>query len=177
MPRTGSDTADRIRAIATELFARQGFDRTSLQQIADRVGMTKAALYYHFSSKEDLIRSITQPLLDDGAEMLERVQASPLTPAELFGELFDITYAHRGILGALVRDLSALSEADLEGEVIAWRWRVQRRLVGEDAPLDQQVRAVLAIGGLQDCVVMFPDADAAELRTAAVDAACAALRR
>ena len=40
--------------------------RPTLQDIADLLGITKPALYYHFRSREDLVRSILQPLIDEG---------------------------------------------------------------------------------------------------------------
>src|SRR5208283_2368424 len=54
------DTRARIRHVALELFAEQGYERTSLREIAERLGVTKAALYYHFKSKEDIVRSFTE---------------------------------------------------------------------------------------------------------------------
>ena len=47
------DTRARIQQIALELFAEHGYERTSLREIAERLGVTKAALYYHFKSKEE----------------------------------------------------------------------------------------------------------------------------
>src|ERR1044071_5833380 len=54
------DTRTRIQAVALELFAEHGYDATSLREIAERLGVTKAALYYHFKSKEDIVRSFTE---------------------------------------------------------------------------------------------------------------------
>ena len=50
---------------------RQGVQRTSLQDIADKLGITKPALYYHFPSREDLVRSILVPLIDEGEQFVE----------------------------------------------------------------------------------------------------------
>ena len=52
---TQPSTRDRILAIALELFSEQGYDKTSLRDIAERLGTTKAALYYHFARKEDIL--------------------------------------------------------------------------------------------------------------------------
>src|ERR1700734_3813199 len=53
------DTRARIQQVALEMFAEQGYERTSLREIAERLGVTKAALYYHFKSKEDIVHSFT----------------------------------------------------------------------------------------------------------------------
>ncbi|HTU08983.1 MAG TPA: helix-turn-helix domain-containing protein, partial [Trebonia sp.] len=58
------DTRARIQQIALELFAEHGYERTSLREIAERLGVTKAALYYHFKSKEDIVRSFTEDYFD-----------------------------------------------------------------------------------------------------------------
>ena len=49
-----NDTRERILDAALDLFIEQGYDKTSLREIAERVGVTKAALYYHFESKEEI---------------------------------------------------------------------------------------------------------------------------
>src|ERR1700730_12241045 len=61
MQDTGSaprrDTRAQVQQVALELFAEQGYEKTSLREIAERLGVTKAALYYHFKSKEDIVHS------------------------------------------------------------------------------------------------------------------------
>jgi AcrR family transcriptional regulator len=53
-----SDTRQRIQDVALELFASQGYEKTSLREIAERLQVTKAALYYHFKTKEDILVSL-----------------------------------------------------------------------------------------------------------------------
>jgi AcrR family transcriptional regulator len=53
------DTRGRIQAVALDLFTEQGYDATSLREIAERLGVTKAALYYHFKSKEEIVDSFS----------------------------------------------------------------------------------------------------------------------
>jgi|GEM_PF-1105855 AcrR family transcriptional regulator len=55
-------TRERILEAALDLFLDQGFDKTSLREIAERVGVTKAALYYHFESKDDLLFALHLPV-------------------------------------------------------------------------------------------------------------------
>lgn len=49
-----------IIQVATELFARTGYEGTSLRDVADQCGMTKAALYYHFTDKDALLRAVVE---------------------------------------------------------------------------------------------------------------------
>lgn len=61
-PRT--DTRQRTLEVAAHLFATRGFAGTSIKDISDELGVTKAALYYHFASKEEILQEIVrQPLL------------------------------------------------------------------------------------------------------------------
>jgi AcrR family transcriptional regulator len=68
---TQTDTRTRIQALALELFTEHGYEATSLREIAERLGVTKAALYYHFKTKEEIVSS----LVEDRARMVEDVIA------------------------------------------------------------------------------------------------------
>ncbi|MEU3751219.1 TetR/AcrR family transcriptional regulator [Streptomyces olivoreticuli] len=48
----------RLLAAATRLFADQGYDRTSVQEIVEAAGVTKGALYHYFGSKDDLLHEV-----------------------------------------------------------------------------------------------------------------------
>ena len=51
-------TRARARGTALELFSRDGYDAVSMRQIAEELGVTKAALYHHFTSKEEIAREL-----------------------------------------------------------------------------------------------------------------------
>src|SRR5579863_9163351 len=76
-----SATRTRILDVALELFSEHGFDGTTLQQIADRLGVTKAALYYHFRSKDDLLRALIAPAIADLDALLDADEQEADTPA------------------------------------------------------------------------------------------------
>src|SRR5215813_4013950 len=76
------DTRTRIQAIALELFTEQGYDATSLREIAERLGVTKAALYYHFKSKEEIVESMMADHLVRLEELLTQYESQPMTRLE-----------------------------------------------------------------------------------------------
>ena len=69
--RETSDTRGRIQEIALKLFTEKGYEATSLREIAEALGVTKAALYYHFKTKDDIVAS----LAEDRRASIERLIA------------------------------------------------------------------------------------------------------
>ena len=84
-PRRERLTQKAIVAAAADLFARDGFGATSLDDIAARLGATKGALYYHIKNKEDILRHIYLSVLAASEEPLAAIAAAPLPPAEKLG--------------------------------------------------------------------------------------------
>ncbi len=68
--RDQSGTRARIQTVALELFTEQGYEATSLREIAERLGVTKAALYYHFKTKEDIIASVVEDRIEAMDELI-----------------------------------------------------------------------------------------------------------
>ncbi len=64
---------DRVLEIAVQLFNEQGYDATSVADLAQRLGLTKSALYHHFASKEELL----SVALDQALSSLEAVLDDP----------------------------------------------------------------------------------------------------
>jgi AcrR family transcriptional regulator len=171
-----TDTRQRIQDVARELFRTHGVTQVSLQQIAAELGITKPALYYHFASREELVRSIIEPLLTGIDGYLDELgTVADSDPRAVLEGFFDFHLQHRELLELTVREITTLSDLGLVDAVFAWRARVGDLLVGPTAALADQVRATVALGGLADCVIVFAHVPDAELRAVAVDAACATL--
>lgn len=156
-------TRDRILRAARELFADQGYARTSIRQVADRAGANSALIYYYFGNKADLFEASMGEPSHQLRAMLERALAAP-PPASHRLELFLREYVPFALtqipLTALV--FRSLSSGDPE---LAERMRAQlepnaallRRIIqqgveqGEFRPLD----AHLAVGSLLGMVLFF----------------------
>ncbi|MFG1705998.1 TetR/AcrR family transcriptional regulator [Nonomuraea sp. M3C6] len=168
-----SDTKSRIQAVARELFVEQGVRNTSLRQIADRLGITKPALYYHFASRDDLVRSIVQPLVED----MERFAATrePGDPLRLLDDYFELIWRHREVIVMMVRELHTLDVLDLGARMFDWRRQVITLLLGPELTRAQHIRATVALGGMSDCAVEYAGLPIDEVKPTAVEAAAAAL--
>lgn len=75
-------TQQAIVDVAAEMFARKGFGATSLDDIAEALGATKGALYYHIKNKEEILRIIYIMVLDASEEPLRQIVEATLLPTE-----------------------------------------------------------------------------------------------
>lgn len=145
-----SDTRDRIQDVALHLFSEQGYDKASLREIAERLGVTKAALYYHFRTKEDILTSVVDEVAAALDEMIDWARDRPATAqtrqeivrrlAQLIkeGRVYHIMRFFNENQSAL-RDLSA-------GEEIAERIRAIWALLNvSGGDLVTQLRSRLAV--------------------------------
>jgi AcrR family transcriptional regulator len=90
-------TRERILDAALTLFAERGYEATSMREIAEQLGITKAALYYHFDSKADIVRALLVDIEDQVGGLVQWAKAQPFTPdlrCEVLGRWSDIMQAH-----------------------------------------------------------------------------------
>lgn len=74
----GTSRRDEILKKATEIFERQGVNRTSFEDIARAVGITREAIYYYFKSRMEILLEVLLPQSEELLEGLERVIGSGL---------------------------------------------------------------------------------------------------
>ena len=90
-------TRAKIQEIALELFAEQGYEKTSLREIAERLGVTKAALYYHFRTKEDIVAQPVRRLpARQVDEIIDWAQAQPMDDERPQGGRAPLLGCHHG---------------------------------------------------------------------------------
>ncbi|MGA3353497.1 MAG: helix-turn-helix domain-containing protein [Acidimicrobiales bacterium] len=111
-------TRERILDIAMELFTGQGYEKTSLRQIAERLGFSKAAIYYHFSSKDEILLALHMRLHEFGRGALSTVEFGELGPdgwLKLLDGLVEQILRHRSLFVLHERNRAALEELHRHG--------------------------------------------------------------
>lgn len=74
-----TNTRRLIQDAALDLFVERGYERTSLREISDKLGLTKAALYYHFPTKEAILVSLFEDLSRPLDELIAWARSQPRT--------------------------------------------------------------------------------------------------
>ena len=146
------DTRSRAQKVALELFAEQGYEKTSLREIAERLGVTKAALYYHFKSKEDIVHSFTDDYFAEIDDLLDWAKDQPRTEEtnrEILDRYVGIVLAGSEVFRFLEQNRAAVQGMEAGKERFTrFRGRLDTLvdlLAGPDAPLRDRVRASAAL--------------------------------
>jgi AcrR family transcriptional regulator len=167
------DTRQRILDVALDLFVEQGYEKTSLREIAERVGVTKAALYYHFQSKEDIVTTLHMPVHDLLHAAMARLGDTAGTASWLafLDWLIDQLAAHSRLFLMYQRNAQAMGEMhrkDHGGPEVEPEQLFLARLGDPALSVDERVRmagslAVVVSGAALAMQPGSPVADPAEL--------------
>ena len=112
-PKTSSapDTRQRLIDIAVRLFTRHSFAGTSLQMIADELGVTKAAVYHHFHTREELLTAVVEPLLGQMRTIVDAAEAQRTTHARadhMLTGYVALAVGNRALIAVLAADPSVI---------------------------------------------------------------------
>jgi AcrR family transcriptional regulator len=180
------DTRETIRAVALELFSNKGFEQTSLREIAERVGLTKASLYYHYSSKQALLLAVVDPVIAGWRTIVDdtaRLERTPDTVRHVVDRCLEVFIGNRSVTGIFQRDAAGVAVVlgtlwddmvDLGKRLVAW-------LAGPSPTAEHRLRAIAAMEvlGAVLSAATYQDVDGFtedELRTVLSQAAMDVLR-
>lgn len=159
-----ADTRERVLDVALDLFIEQGFDGTSMREIAERVGVTKAALYYHFQSKDDILMALHLRLHALGRDALARFGEGPITLTlwgEFLDEVVDQILAQRRIFLLHERNQAVfekLHREDHDAEHEDFRDRLRLLLTDSSLSLRDRVRMSASFGAVSSSLFFPVDA-------------------
>jgi AcrR family transcriptional regulator len=148
------DTRERILDIALDLFTTQGYETTSLREIAEQLGFSKAAIYYHFKSKDDILIALHMRLHALGGDTLRNMDPATMTLdmwAGLIYLMIDQLLANRKLFTLHERNRAALeklhSEAhDEEHNDLEALFR--SALDNKSVPVEERLRVSCAFGAV-----------------------------
>lgn len=161
---SGLTTRDRILEIAEELFTTQGYDSTSLREIAERLGFSKAAIYYHFASKEDILWALHQQLHDLGKETMDSLDLDHMTVEDwstVLNRLIAVMMEHRQLFVLHDRNRNAFERLHREGheeDHNDLEALIRSALKSPEVPLKDRVRMACALGAALFGLVVSADA-------------------
>jgi AcrR family transcriptional regulator len=176
----GASTRERILDVALDLFTDQGFDGTSMREIAERLDISKPAIYYHFASKEDILMALHMRLHELGKAGLAHLTSQTVTLQAwggLLSDLLDQMVAQRKIFLMHERNQAALEKLhrkdhDQAHDDIEQRFR--QALADPSLSLRDRVRMACSLGAVFGGIFMagnaFDDVSSAELGSLVRDA-------
>ena len=146
--RRRGNTRQRIQDVALELFAEQGYEKTSLREIAEHLDVTKAALYYHFKTKEEILVGIFEDLsrpIEDLIEWGRKQPHSLETKQEIIRRYSEALAGAAPLFRFMQENQATIRELSI-GEMFKTRMLGLRDiLMDPDADLVDQVRCVSAL--------------------------------
>jgi AcrR family transcriptional regulator len=160
----GASTRERILDVALDLFTDQGFDGTSMREIAERLNITKPAIYYHFASKDEILMALHMRLHEFGKAALARLAGQTVTLqiwGSLLNELLDQMLAQRKIFLMHERNQAALEKLhskDHDDEHDDIQQRLQQALADPSLSLRDRVRMACSLGAVFGGLFMAGDA-------------------
>ena len=150
-PRTAAQV--RIITAALDLFAEHGVNGTSLQMIADAIGVTKAAIYHQFKTKEEIVLAAVEVELAKLETALDAADAEDDLPRArelVLTQVIDLAVERRSMVSAVQHDPVIVRVLARHEPFRRLMDRLFIVLTGGDADADARVRAAMvsaAIGG------------------------------
>ncbi|KUO17353.1 TetR/AcrR family transcriptional regulator [Streptomyces dysideae] len=174
--RRRGNTRQRIQDVALELFAEQGYEKTSLREIAERLDVTKAALYYHFKTKEEILVGLFEDLTKPIEDLIEwgRQQPHTLETKQEIVRRYSQALSDAAPLFRFMQENQATVRELSIGEMFKSRMLGMRDIIIDpDADLTDQVRCISALFTMHAGMFVMQDieADPEEKRRAILEVA------
>ena len=141
-------TASDVRTAALEEFASAGYNGTSIQAVADRAGVSKASVLYHYNSKESLLDAVLSPAIDEIGELLPRTRdlaGDADQRAEFLSDFVALLMRHRRAAQIFITQSGALVDVPVVGR--AQQLIQQIAAARPQQSVDDQARFAVALGG------------------------------
>jgi AcrR family transcriptional regulator len=171
-PPGAADTRQRLIDVAVDLFTRHSFAGTSLQMIADEMGFTKAAIYYHFRTREELLAAVVEPIFSQLSVVIVEAEAQRSAGARadhMLRGYAELAVANRALVSVLACDPSVITLLREQPDWSALITRQLALLAGDEQDPGALIKATVALAGISSAVGPAWTTRAREGRAATVD--------
>jgi AcrR family transcriptional regulator len=144
-------TRARLLDSALTLFAIHSFAGTSLQMIADHVGITKAAVYHHFKTRDEILASVIEPAGRELRAAIDTAQARRTSTARaetMLTGFVEVTIRHRPLIALICTDAGVTHNVGSREDVMVLINRLLELLTAHQSPPESEVNATLAVNGI-----------------------------
>ncbi len=151
-----SPAQGRIINAALDLFAEHGVGGTSLQMIADAIGVTKAAVYHQYRTKDAIVLAAAEAELETLQAVIDKAETEPSRKRArdaLVSGIVDLAVDRRRTIGTVVNDpviIGFFAEHDTFREVMH---RLRRLLIGDDSGPETRVRTAMLLAAISGTVI------------------------
>ena len=168
----------RIARLALTRFRVDGFVGTSIADLAGALGVSKAAIYYHYRSKDTLLHRLVDPLLDAIDACIGDHTTPARTPRQLLGAYLAVLLAHREVVPLVATDVAVLNHPTIGPRLRAQNQQLQSLLTAPDTSALARLRAEAALGAIWRPLIAEPPLDLTDPahQHTLVDAAVATLQ-
>ena len=152
----------RIAHLALDRFRVGGFVGTSIADLAGALGVSKAAIYYHYRSKDALLHRLIDPLLDaiDTCIQDHTTPAnSARTSRQLLGAYLTVLIAHRDVVPLIATDVAVLNHPTIGPRLRAQNQQLRTLLAGPDVSVSARLHAEAALGAIWRPLIAQPPLD------------------
>jgi AcrR family transcriptional regulator len=143
----------RIAHLALARFRVGGFVGTSIADLAGALGVSKAAIYYHYRSKDALLHRLVDPLLE-AIDACIQDHTSPAAPAQtrsargLLGAYLAVLLAHQQVVPLIATDVAVLNHPSIGPRLRAQNQQLRTLLTAPDTSMPARLRAEAALGAI-----------------------------
>ena len=149
----------RIARLALARFRVSGFVGTSIADLAGALGVSKAAIYYHYRSKDALLDYLVDPLLDAIDTCIGDHNQPTRTARQLLGAYLAVLIAHRQVVPLITIDVAVLNHPSIGPRLRAQNHQLQSLLTGPDTSVSARLRAEAALGAIWRPLIAEPQLD------------------
>lgn len=136
---------------ALRLFATHGVHGTSLQMIADELGVSKAAVYHHHHTKDSVVLAVLSPAFDQVARLVGQVRHLPAGPGHrraLVEGLAEQAVTHRQLYAVLLQDVAVPALVATDPHLVGVFTELRQGLLPETDPSTALMRVAMFLAGL-----------------------------